>query len=246
MGWEALTGCSVPDRYVLAPMETIGYATGTSENELSVFSRNATTGALTFNAVHTDNLSGVDGLATPAGLAESPDGQNLYVAGQTDNAVAVFAVPTADLAITKTASPVEARVGQSLAYTLTVTNNGPGTANSVTVTDTLPGTVTFVSAPGCTGTTTLTCTTASLANGANVQFTITVTAPNVTGSISNTASVTAPVVDATSSDDTVTLVTAVLGFPPVPAIGAWALGGLALMFGGFVFFARRRRVGAVA
>jgi uncharacterized repeat protein (TIGR01451 family) len=186
-------------------METIGYATGTSENELSVFSRNATTGALTFNAVHTDNLSGVDGLATPAGLAESPDGQNLYVAGQTDNAVAVFAVPTADLAITKTASPVEARVGQSLAYTLTVTNNGPGTANSVTV-----------------------------------------TAPNVTGSISNTASVTAPVVDATSSDDTVTLVTAVLGFPPVPAIGAWALGGLALMFGGFVFFARRRRVGAVA
>jgi uncharacterized repeat protein (TIGR01451 family) len=153
----------------------------------------------------------------------------------------------ADLAITKTANPAEARVGQSVAYTLTVTNNGPATANTITVTDTPPGTVTFVSAPGCTGTTTVTCTHASLASATNVAFTITVTAPNITGSISNTASVSAAnPADPTSSNDSVTLVTSVLGFPAVPAIGAWALGALALTFAAFVLVARRRVTAAGA
>jgi hypothetical protein len=123
-----------------------------------------------------------------------------------------------------------------------VTNNGPATATTLSVVDTLPAGVTFVSAPGCTGTTTVTCAHASLASGANVAFTITVTAPNVTGSISNTASVSAASpADPTSSNDSVTVVTSVLGFPPVPTIGVWGLSALALTFAAFVFVARRRR-----
>jgi uncharacterized repeat protein (TIGR01451 family) len=180
------------------------------------------------------------------GYAAAIDGGTVLIGAEAENndqgSAYVFVPLRADLAITKTASPVEARVGQTLTYTITVTNNGPATATTISAVDTLPGSATFVSAPGCTGTTTVTCTHASLASEASVVFTITVTAPNVTGSISNTASVSAASpADSNSSNDSVTLVTSVLGFPPVPAIGTWALGTLALAFGTVVFIARRRR-----
>ena len=50
---------------------------------------------------------------------------------------------SADLAITKTATPDPVLAGGTLTYTLTVTNNGPDASNSVVVTDTLPGGITF-------------------------------------------------------------------------------------------------------
>jgi uncharacterized repeat protein (TIGR01451 family) len=165
---------------------------------------------------------------------------------------ATFNLQSADLSIAKAATPTEARFGQSLVYTLTVTNNGPGAATSITVTDTLPATVAWVSdSAACSHTGeplggTVTCTAASLANSANVAFTIAVTAPSVFGAITNTASVSATSNDSNSSNDSATLVTDVLQTPPVPAIGTWALGGLALLFGAVVFFTRRRRATGLA
>jgi len=53
--------------------------------------------------------------------------------------------PTADLSVTKTASPDPVTTGDDLTYTVTVTNNGPDPATSVTVTDNLPSETTFVS-----------------------------------------------------------------------------------------------------
>jgi uncharacterized repeat protein (TIGR01451 family) len=47
--------------------------------------------------------------------------------------------PEADLALTKTADPNPARVGEAVTFALTVTNNGPDAAANVVVTDTLPG-----------------------------------------------------------------------------------------------------------
>jgi len=173
---------------------------------------------------------------------------DLFDADDSDTLVTTL---PADLSLTQSADPIVGRTRQPLAYEITVTNNGPGLATSITVTDTLPGSTAFVSASGtCTHSGqalggTVTCTAASLSNSANVAFTITVTAPAVFGPISNTATVSAASpADPTFSNDTVTLVTSVLGFPPVPAIGTWALGGLALTFAAFVFFARRRRANA--
>ena len=57
----------------------------------------------------------------------------------------VCVAPTADLSITKTASPDPVTTGDDLTYTVTVTNNGPDPATSVTVTDNLPAETTFVS-----------------------------------------------------------------------------------------------------
>ena len=57
----------------------------------------------------------------------------------------VCVAPTADLSITKTASPDPVTTGDNLTYTVTVTNNGPDPATSVIVTDNLPAETTFVS-----------------------------------------------------------------------------------------------------
>ena len=157
------------------------------------------------------------------------------------------AAPAADLSIAKSANPASVGAAQNLTYTLTVTNGGPDTASGITVTDTLPGSVTFVSASaGCSESGgTVPCTASSLANAANVQFTITVTAPGALGTISNTASVASSTTDPTSSNDSVTLVTTVIPAPAVPGLTTWGLGALAFALGALVLMERRRRAASL-
>jgi len=66
------------------------YVAGYYDKAVAVFSRNATTGALTFVEVHWDTDPGKDGLNGASSIAVSPDGRHLYVAGAEACAVAVF------------------------------------------------------------------------------------------------------------------------------------------------------------
>lgn len=66
------------------------YATGVLEDSVAVFSRNSTTGDLTFVEREKDGLDGVDGLDGADAVKVSPDGMHVYIAGYFDNAVAVF------------------------------------------------------------------------------------------------------------------------------------------------------------
>jgi uncharacterized repeat protein (TIGR01451 family) len=113
----------------------------------------------------------------------------------------------ADLAITNLDAPDPVAVGSALFYTLTITNNGPGTATDVTVTDTLPATVTFVSAAPsqgtCTGTATISCALGTIPNGASATVVIFVT-PTALGPISNTATVATTSVDSVAANNTAT------------------------------------------
>ena len=63
-------------------------------------------------------------------------------------------VSEADLSLTKSVSPANAIPGDTVTYTMTVRNDGPGSARDVVLGDTLPGGVTFVDsdpgAPTCT------------------------------------------------------------------------------------------------
>ena len=71
------------------------YAAGLRDDAVAVFSRDSTTGALTYVEFHKAGL-GVDGLGGPWSVTVSPDGKHLYAAGGfvVDSAVAVFsAVP---------------------------------------------------------------------------------------------------------------------------------------------------------
>jgi len=61
------------------------YAAGLLDNALAVFSRNGTTGALTFVEVHTDGgLSGIHSVAV------SPDDKNVYAVGRNADALVVY------------------------------------------------------------------------------------------------------------------------------------------------------------
>src|SRR4051794_14326185 len=66
------------------------YAVGSASNAVATFTRNPSTGALTFLEEDVDGAGGVDGIATARGVAVSPDGGSVYVTGNTDNAVATF------------------------------------------------------------------------------------------------------------------------------------------------------------
>ena len=66
------------------------YASGTYDNAIAIFSRNTSTGRLTFVDAIIDDQNGVDGLAATTSVTLSPDGRYVYAAGSQDNSVAVF------------------------------------------------------------------------------------------------------------------------------------------------------------
>src|SRR5262249_2604934 len=89
----------------------------------------------------------------------------------------------ADLAVNKSVSNPTPNVGDTITYTITLTNNGPDPATGVTVQDTLPAGVTFLSASPTEGdynSTTGTWTVGIVVVGAPQTLTITarVTSPN--------------------------------------------------------------------
>ena len=66
------------------------FVTGVGDNSLTVFSRDAETGALTYVTRFQDGVNEVDGLSAPYGVTFSQDGSFVYVAGSGDNAIAIF------------------------------------------------------------------------------------------------------------------------------------------------------------
>jgi 6-phosphogluconolactonase (cycloisomerase 2 family) len=63
---------------------------GGADNGVAAFSRDPSTGALTFVEVEKDNLNMVDGINGPSDVVVSPDGAHVYVTGSLDDAVATF------------------------------------------------------------------------------------------------------------------------------------------------------------
>jgi uncharacterized repeat protein (TIGR01451 family) len=157
-------------------------------------------------------------LSAPSGAAIA-DGQGLGTIANDDTA------PTANLGITKTASSATFTPGQTITFTITVTNAGPAAATGVTVTDILPAGTTFqsVSSPGatCTGTSTVTCSIPTLASGGSVVITLAVTATGASA-ISNTATVAPVDTDPVPANNSSTAIIgpAVAG---IPTLSTWML-----------------------
>ncbi len=132
-------------------------------------------------------------------------------------------VTTADLGITKTDSPDPVTTGFNVTYTITVTNNGAGTAQAVVVTDDLPATVSFVSCSStgggvCGGTgNNRTITFSSLPGGAIETITLVATVNGAAGTtISNTATVSSTTPDLNTGNNSATATTNVQA--PLPTV----------------------------
>ena len=122
----------------------------------------------------------------------------------------VVSPSSADLSLTKTASPNPGQNGVPLSYHITATNNGPAVANNVKVVDTLPAGVAFVSATttqgNCSGSGPVNCNLGTLAVGASAIVTINVT-PSAAGQVVNSATVSGDETDFDSSNNIATVTT---------------------------------------
>jgi uncharacterized repeat protein (TIGR01451 family) len=199
--WDGATLATLPG--CGTSPNNLGQVAYTSSGQLRLLYQDGVVSSITLPP----ELSGF-GLSTGSGLNDV--GQLIGMAGS-----GVLLTPlTADLSITKTASPNPVTVGASLTYTLTIANHGPSDATGVVVTDTLPASESFVSTTPsqgtCTGTSSISCNLGSLANGASATVSIVVT-PTQAGAISNTASVSGDQYDSdrdNNSDTQTTTVTA--------------------------------------
>jgi DNA-binding beta-propeller fold protein YncE len=70
------------------------YVTSDIEDAVNVFSRDLTTGSLTWLETRRDNQGGVNGLMNARSITISPDGKHVYVTGRSDDAVAIFSRAT--------------------------------------------------------------------------------------------------------------------------------------------------------
>jgi uncharacterized repeat protein (TIGR01451 family) len=141
-------------------------------------------------------LTNTASAAVPSSVTDPTPGNN-----SADALVNVTA--TADLSITKSDGTATAVPGNTTTYTIVVSNAGPSAVTGATVADTLPGTLsganwTCVPSAGASCGATAGAgnisTTVSLPVSGTATFTLTATiAPGATGTISNTATVTAPV-----------------------------------------------------
>lgn len=138
-----------------------------------------------------------------------------YIAtGDDSDTLTIFKVPYADLAITKTGTPVVVRPGSNLVYRLVVTNKGPDIAGDLVVTDSIrTNQVVYSGAVSSTGscsyaTGTVTCVISNLDAGRLATVTVTVAvSPLAFGAITNLAAVSARTPDLVVTNNFATFIT---------------------------------------
>jgi|CXWL01.1.fsa_nt_gi uncharacterized repeat protein (TIGR01451 family) len=160
-------------------------------------------------AAATGSLVNTATIATGGAVTDPAAGDNS--ATDTDTLV-----PTADLSITKSDGSATEVPGTTVIYTLVVANAGPSNETNATVADTFPGTLsgcstTSLGAGGALGNDpgpsagNVNDGGVALPVGASVTYTATCTiSPAATGSLSNTATITASAVDPTGGNNTAT------------------------------------------
>ncbi|WP_322919226.1 hypothetical protein [Nocardioides renjunii] len=139
--------------------------------------------------------------------ADTPD----PVPGNNSATASSGTAPSADVSVTKTATPADPVPGRDTTWTVVVANAGPSVARTVVLTDDVPDELTGVSAT--TGTTTctvdpgneVTCQLGDLAPGEDVTVSITGGVPaGFTGELENTAVVEADTPDPVPANNTAT------------------------------------------
>jgi len=186
---------------------------------------------------------------TATATSTTPSADPSHASDSTTNAV----VPVADLEVSKTASTDHAKIGDTITYTVTVTNNGPGdAADVVVVEDNAVGAVTFVSSSPSIGSVddaTGIWSVGSLAVGESATNSITARATE-TGTAINSVFVESANPDSNGGNNTASATVVVeADGGGLPATGSDAgrlleIGGSTLLLGGLLVLASRRRTTA--
>ena len=96
-GFDSLNGA---EALAISADGAFVYVASETDHGVAILARDAASGLLTFVGQVRDGVNGVDGLHAARGLALSPGGDSLYVAGAEDDAVAVFSRNAATGALT--------------------------------------------------------------------------------------------------------------------------------------------------
>ena len=91
-GVDGVDGLERPQSVAVSPDDRFVFVAARDDNAVAVFARNPATGALTFVEFARDGEAGVDGLEGSESVVVSLDGQQIYAAGYSDNAVVAFLV----------------------------------------------------------------------------------------------------------------------------------------------------------
>jgi uncharacterized repeat protein (TIGR01451 family) len=144
----------------------------------------------------TGTITNTATIAVPAGVSDPTPGNNSASDSDTVNLVA-------DLSITKDDGKLSVVPGTSTTYTIVVSNAGPSVVSGATVTDLMPATIasdtyTATASGGATGFTASgsgnIADTVNMPVGSTITYTVVANvSPSATGTLSNTATVTAPV-----------------------------------------------------
>jgi uncharacterized repeat protein (TIGR01451 family) len=177
--------------------------------------------------------SGVVNSASVTSATADPNGAN----NSGDAPVVILASAEAVLSIAKTTSSTTVAPGQTVLYSIAVANAGPSAATNVVVTDTLPAGLELVSATPtqgtCSGTTTIVCNLGSLAAGASASIALETRVIATTGTITNSATVSATESVATSDTAPPITVSALAGATAIPTLSEWMLLAMTLLLAGF-------------
>jgi uncharacterized repeat protein (TIGR01451 family) len=170
----------------------------------------AASATATFTLVVSTTASATGSVSNTANVSTSTTDTN---GGNNSSTAVTTLTASADIAVTKS-GPATAAAGSDISYLISISNAGPSDAQSVSLTDTIPAATSFVSinqntgpAFNCSGTTTVTCTIATLAANASATFTLTVHV-NSGGSIANTATGSSTTSDPNSANNSSTATTA--------------------------------------
>lgn len=104
-------GSDYPKAVAVSPDGNHVYVATETDGALVAYGRDSGTGALTFIEKHLDGVAGVDGLASALALTVSADGENVYVAGAADDAIAIFSRDAVTGALTFVAAAVDGAGG---------------------------------------------------------------------------------------------------------------------------------------
>ncbi len=173
------------------------------------------TGVATFMATATVLPAATGVLANTASVAPpaettDPDTNNNDATDPTD------LTPSANLSITKS-GPANTTPGDTVAYTIVVTNAGPSTATDVVVTDATPAGLTFASNSGDCATP-FPCTFAAIAPSGSRTIIASYTVLPEAVSVANSASVMAATPDPDTSDNIASASTAIVPTPTTSTI----------------------------